>query len=61
MRAKCGYSNCPETMLPGDYKVTFTESNNGVHTDRVTFCCLEHAWRWIRQKDEHLNGERPNY
>lgn len=61
-RYKCGWANCPETMLSGvDYKVTATESSKGAVTDKGEFCCLEHAWRWLRQKDEHLNGERPNY
>jgi hypothetical protein len=54
----CQYGNCNETMTSSDYKLIVSEANRGSVTDRAIYCCLEHAWRHLKEKDERLNGKR---
>lgn len=56
----CAYGDCHETMVKGtDYKVTVTESHRGTVDDRKSYCCLEHAWRALKARDDRLQRHRP--
>jgi hypothetical protein len=55
----CEYGNCSETMKAGEgYKLTITETRKGMLWERKSFCCMEHGWRWLKHRDERLNGKR---
>jgi hypothetical protein len=59
MTMVCAYGNCHEELEPKkNFKCTVTESFNGSVNDRQSFCSYEHAWRWLKEHDERLNGSR---
>lgn len=56
----CAYGNCTEDVSPKARftLTTCTYSANGTVSDRNMFCCYEHAWRFLKRRDERLNGPR---
>lgn len=47
----CAYGSCEEFVLAGiGTKVTITISHNGERRYYATFCCQEHALRWLQAK-----------
>jgi hypothetical protein len=52
----CAYGDCHEEMPSGKgFKLTVTYSFNGSRMDQQSFCCYEHGWRWLKERDDRLN------
>lgn len=58
----CQYGNCEETTSRDSrFKLTVTVYTRGVKQEQPTFCCYEHAWRWLRRQDEIINRKRSEF
>jgi hypothetical protein len=55
-RIMCGYGNCNELIQTGpQFKLTISESRNGICNERQSFCCYEHGILWLQKRDELIN------
>lgn len=55
----CGYGNClNEIQTKQELKITVTESRSGLTTERKSFCCHEHAWRWLQEYEIKISSRQ---